>query len=131
MNETPTAYLEALKLLKDWSTALVTIQGVAIGFIGTLVRDQPAKTLTRSAIASIVFFVLSIVSASVVLGALPWLAQPETVATVRCAYEGNFYWMPICYVPVAGWCSGEHLFFVLGLVCLAWYCVHMPAKRNP
>jgi len=119
--------IEGLKLLKDWSTGLVTIEGIAIGFIGTLLKSAPAANASWVAITSIVFFVLSIISASIILGVLPWLALPNTPdETARKIDKNRVYEAPtIVFGSTVGfWCGCEGWLFVLGIIFFAIFVVN-------
>src|SRR2546423_1956195 len=77
MNKAVEARLEALRLIKDWSVALLVVQSGAIGVVGTLIEKHPPTgilfwiviCLFASLIASIY------IGAICVIGTIPYIAQ--------------------------------------------------------
>lgn len=70
-----TPYLEAIKLLKEWSTALVVIQTGALAVLGGLVKDGNVTNPTSWLASSLGFFLASILVAAHVIGAIPLIVQ--------------------------------------------------------
>lgn len=77
MKEAIEAKLEALKLIKDWSTALLVVQSAAIGVVGTLVeKHPPSGSGLWLVIALFASLILSIYIGGVcVNGTIPYIAQ--------------------------------------------------------
>jgi len=69
-------HLEALKLVKDWSSGLIVVQSAAIGVIGTFLKQPPTGmygVLTASLLTSLISSI--VVGAVWVVGAIPYIAQ--------------------------------------------------------
>lgn len=62
---------EAIKLLKEWSTALVVIQSGALAIIGNFLYNGGIVNHFHWIFASIVSFLASILVAANVIGAIP------------------------------------------------------------
>jgi hypothetical protein len=108
--------LEAVKLLKDWSTWLVTVQTGALGLI-TIFSDKKILTFNCWSVVTVLSFTLSIFAATWVLGALPSIAQRITAADNVHAMH-LFEWLPIRLWVASGL---QHLLFVAGIFALAGY----------
>lgn len=77
MDEIVEVRMEALKLVKDWSTALLVVQSAAIGVVGSLIEKHPPDGWPL-AIVVVMFFtlILSIYLGAVcVIGTIPYIAQ--------------------------------------------------------
>ncbi len=107
--------LEAVKLLKDWSAWLVTIQAAAIGLVTLFYED--GLTLNFWSRGATTFFALSIIVATLVLGGLPSVVQRVT-PNVRIHDMQLTEWLPgglFIYTFL------QHLFFILGVIFLMRY----------
>ncbi|WP_426991167.1 hypothetical protein [Methylomonas sp. CM2] len=99
--------LEAIKLLKDWSTWLVTVQTGVLGLFGLQGKTLNDLTLTC--------FIISIVIATFILGALPSILQ-------RSEDDSNihqmilFEWFP---APLYVAAFLQHILFIIGVIYLA------------
>ncbi|MDQ3817229.1 MAG: hypothetical protein M3362_06015 [Acidobacteriota bacterium] len=105
--------LEALKLLKEWSTWLVTIQTGALGLIAAIAN--PKSTFTYGGAGAkwtVVCLGLSIVCATWVLAAIPSIAQrlkpTDNIHSMRL-----FEWLPI---PLWVLTALQHWFTVAGIL---------------
>lgn len=99
--------LEAIKLVKDWSTWLVAVQTGVLGLFAAL-QIKPSSL-------TVYCFVISIITATWVLGALPSLAQ-------RIAPNLNIHEMELfewCPIPLWKAAFVQHIFFIIGVVTLA------------
>jgi hypothetical protein len=118
--------LEGLKLLKDWSIWMVTVETAAITFLGAAAgRVIDSETIFFP--VAIVLFTASIVFAAWVLGGIPSVAQ-------RLDGSGNLFHYKIYRI---GWLADriklnaltaiQHTLFIFGIICLAvliiWYRV--------
>jgi hypothetical protein len=129
--------LEALKLLKEWSTWLVTIQTATIGGIAVGLKDFkfPADCFVISSIScefvekglatgAIILFGISIVSAMYLLLALPAVAQ-------RLPAEGegqDIYFMRTSsghHLPIYFFVRWERWGSISGFACLAVLLITM------
>lgn len=68
-------HFEALKLLKEWSTALVLVQTGAMAVLGGIIKDGIAANQKPWLAASFVCFLVSILGAAHVIGAIPKIVQ--------------------------------------------------------
>jgi len=68
-------YLEALKLLKDWSSTLLVLQTGILAAIGGFIDKDKIKRGNRLIITSMLFFSASILMALHVIGTIPWSTQ--------------------------------------------------------
>ena len=77
MNENVEVRLETLKLIKDWSTALLVVQSAAIGVVGSLIEKRPPSGIQFwIVIALFLTLILSIYLGAVcVIGTIPYIAQ--------------------------------------------------------
>jgi hypothetical protein len=106
---------EALKLLKEWSTALVVIQTGAMAVLGGLVKDGVNTDAFPWLVTSLVCFLVSILVAAHVTGAIPPIMQklPELVERY-----GDIYKMPNYFrIPLGVLAFSEHILFAVGLGC--------------
>lgn len=105
---------EALKLLKEWSTALVVIQTGAMAVLGGLVKNGVKADAFPWLVTSLVCFLVSILVAAHVIGAIPPIMQklPELVERYGDIYKmPNFFRIPIWVLAFS-----EHILFIVGLV---------------
>lgn len=117
--------LEALKLLKDWSIWMVTVQVAAIAFLGTTARTL----ISRDGFAfpfTISCYALSIMMAAWVLSGIPSIVTRLDEAKKGTTYLHyklyNIDWMPdrltLNVVAIA-----QHFFFFMGIVGLAYLVI--------
>ena len=110
--------LASLKLLRESSAWMVGVQTAVFGFLITLLNAdklQLGSTLIKAALTS---FLLSILLAGMVLGAIPWLLNRQPVPTpIRKAPIAAFPGQRLLSI---GWVSGlQYAAFTVGIVCLA------------
>jgi hypothetical protein len=119
--------LEAIKLLKDWSSWLAGIETGAIAAVGALIKDgRPAKhkwLLT----ACLTAFGLSLLAAAWLLATLPRLTLRLKAGTgTENDIIGRvmpFYLLPpylTVPVRVGLMVVYEHVFFIVGIVLFCW-----------
>ena len=119
--------LEAIKLLKDWSTWLAGIQTGAIAVVGALLRDgRPGKHKWLPP-ACLTAFSLSLLAAAWLLGTLPRLIFLLTtgVSTTNdiIAKVIPFYLLPpyvTSPVRLGLMVTFEHMFFLIGIALFSW-----------
>ena len=113
--------LDALKLLKDWSSWLVSIQTAVLALLALWGKDK-VQLPDRTARLVFLFFGLSIFFATFVLAGVPSIAQ-------RLSGKVNIYKMPLFeWLPAGtGWLRTlwffafmEHMLFLTGLACFMW-----------
>lgn len=109
--------MEAMKLLKEWSIWICTIQAGLLSFLGYFYKKQGVAAFHLSTIIASGCFCISVLSATLLLGALPALMRKLKRDTQ--GDENDFYELPI-FNSVAiklGYLSFiEHFFFFVGLV---------------
>lgn len=70
------ARLEALKLVKEWSSGLVVIQTAAIGVVGGLFKSVPIGPALYLLIALLASLTLSVCTGAVsVMGTIPYIVE--------------------------------------------------------
>jgi hypothetical protein len=121
MADESTNQLDALKLLKDWSGWLVSVQTGVLALLALWGKDK-AVVPDATARWVFLFFGLSIVFATFVLGGLPSITQ-------RVTAHANIYSMPL-FEWLPEWLAKvrtlwfftfmEHMLFLIGLVFLMW-----------
>lgn len=122
MDDTMLPYLEALKLLRGWSTTLLAIQTVFVIFlsvIGVLFENDRTRKGCRPLYTSLAFFVLSVIVALNVIGTIPWSTQrlPNLVTVYHDIYQfPNYLGVPIW---ILAFC--QHMCFLLGLLSFAYF----------
>lgn len=110
-------HFEALKLLKEWSTALVVVQSGAMAVIGSMVKDGNVGTAKPYLAMAIICFLFSILVAANVVGAIPKIAQNLPVLVER---YGDIYKMRNSFgIPLTCLALAEHLLFALGVISFA------------
>jgi hypothetical protein len=120
--------LEALKLLRDWSTWLVTVQAVSLGLVSALWGKDAIKLRNLCAVLVFIFFGLSIICATFVLAGLPDITQRMPINTHQGHSAYNIYKVPLfSWLPDWQWVTSlwtftflEHLTFLLGIVSFIW-----------
>jgi len=111
-------HFEALKLLKEWSTALVVVQTGTLALLGSLLQAGKVRESTWLAVA-LACFVVSMLFAANVLGAIPGLVQDLPQLVER---HGDIYRMRNRIgIPLTVLALGEHTFFVAGILSLCTY----------
>jgi hypothetical protein len=110
---------EALKLLKEWSTALVVIQTGAMAVLGGLVKDGVKPDAFPWLVTSLICFILSILVAAHVIGAMPPIMQklPEKVEQYGDIYKMQNY----LHIPIGILAFSEHILFMAGLVSFGFF----------
>lgn len=120
-------YLEALKLLKEWSSTLLVLQTGILAAIGGFIDKDKIKKGNRLIITSMFFFSASILMALHVIGTIPWSAQklPELVAKYKDIYQfPNFLGIPIWFLAF-----GQHIFFILAVAFFLAFVI-VSLKKN-
>ena len=115
--------LEAAKLLKEWSIWLITIQ---TAILTALMAQQFIATLptkNRWYLGLVFSFLASISCATVLVGAVPSVAQalnpPMKDAVIFCNFQvpGIYNYKQFGLIPIWVLAFFEHVFFMVGLVC--------------
>ncbi|MFH1303548.1 MAG: hypothetical protein ABIK07_21040, partial [Planctomycetota bacterium] len=92
MNEHVLVRIEALKLVREWSTGLIVIQSSAIAIVGALLNETPAGWYLFLVAALLVSLVISIWFGAVsVVGTIPYITQnlPENPASDIYSQRGG------------------------------------------
>ena len=111
-------HLEALKLLKEWSTALVVIQTAAIAVLGGIVKDGNVGLAKPWLGVAFVCFLISILVAANLIGAMPRIVQNLETLVKR---HGDIYRMRNALgIPLTVLALLEHLFFAAGIASFAY-----------
>jgi hypothetical protein len=122
MNDKKTLDLEALKLLKDWSVWMVTVETAVLAFLGAassifdLKAQAPAEPWF---IGTVLCFSLSIIFAAWVLSGIPSVVQ--RIDDTTSLHKQKIYdisWLPDC-VTLNCVAIVQHTLFALGLVGFA------------
>jgi hypothetical protein len=111
-------YLEAIKLVNDWSKWIATIETAAIIVIGGLAKDFQAigdPNITACIAVSLCSFILSIFAATSLLIALPGVAQrlPPPMGKDLGDMKSPRSRLP---VSIRLWGSIQQFSFLLGLI---------------
>jgi hypothetical protein len=129
--------LESAKLMKDWGSWMTTVSTAVIAANGVLLQrpvtqgSLPDKFVRSDiwAYSSIIFFGLCILFAAWLLGSLPSIVsrfKKDEETEDHDIYELRlFTWIPV-HVRVGAIGTYQHVFFVLGLYCLALYVTGAP-----
>jgi hypothetical protein len=141
MNSSPSTvnHLEALKLIKDWSSGLVVVQSAAIGVIGSLLKQPPSGLfllLTACLLFSLIFSIW--VGAVWVNGTIPYIVQQLPALLSRdpdldiyqqtggeTDRKGNTRGLKL-----GEQCSLQSRFFVFSLVLLAVFIILLPPQSS-
>lgn len=114
--------LEAAKLVKEWSVWMVGVQAALIGFI--LKNEMQPPLLGSTLNLSLACFVLSILAAAWVLGALPFVVICIPEMQDRDPSMSNIFFskidsiFPLKFIPLWVMALIQHVTFALGLICL-------------
>lgn len=109
---------EAAKFVKDWSTWMVTTEGVMIAFLVNALAKDNLKMDAVMATWTVVLFSLSIIMAAWVLGSLPSITQRLHRTTCHFGEHGLFD-LPVVRRVRLHWVTFlQHTFFLAGLVTL-------------
>jgi len=111
--------LEALKLLKEWSTALVVVQTGAMAVLGGLIKDSKMMSVKPWISISLGCFLASILITANVIGAIPGMVQQlsESTKNNRDIYQmRNYFGIPLWIFALC-----QHLFFAAGLVAFGGF----------
>ncbi len=111
--------LEAVKLLKEWSSWMITVELAIIAFLGSsyLRNGEP---LQGWMVSVIIFFGISITAAAWVLGALPWIVVNLDIPRFANPYQAELSTAPIL-AKIRLWMMGfvQQAFFIVGILVLA------------
>jgi hypothetical protein len=115
-------YLDALKVLNNWSVTLLILQVVffiSAACICLFLDDEKLNNYRSWLNASVTFSVLSIIIALNVIGTLPWSIQRLPELSMK--YQNIYQFPNYIGIPIWMLAFGQHLFFVLSLLCIAVY----------
>ncbi len=116
--------IEAAKLLKDWSTWLVTVQAAALGLITIFFGKDQALQRNYWSFGMVICFALSICFATFVLGSLPTIIQRITPKDYL--HDMVLFTLPVgrlLPVKLSVAAFGQHVMFLAGVICLAGYLI--------
>jgi hypothetical protein len=110
-------HIEALKLLKEWSTSLVLVQCGALAVIGGIIRNPIDSNNRKWLSISAVCFLLSIISSASVVGAIPYIVEklPYNINEYNDIYHIRNY----LGIPLYVFTTGQHIFAAIGLGAFA------------
>jgi hypothetical protein len=114
-------YLEALKLLKEWSSTLLILQTGILAAVGAFLDKAKIAEGRRWLIASLIFFTVSIVIALNVIGMIPWLTQKLPDYAIR--YKDIYQFPDYIGIPVWVLTFGQHLSFLAALVSFLVFAI--------
>lgn len=129
-------YLEALKLVKDFSNGLVVVQSAAIGVIGTLLKQPPSGwhlIVTISLLLSIIYSIW--VGAVWISGTIPYIVQnlPSKLVSKQSKNEVFDIYSERGGVggPALGTqCQLQSNLFILSLALFALFITYLPPQAN-
>jgi hypothetical protein len=108
--------LAALRFLKEWSTWMVGVETLLMGFLVSLLTGDRITLGSIYLKGAVVCFGISIMIAAWLLGAIPSLSQRLPMATEGIYRMPLFSIFPLKYIRV-GWVTFlQHLFFFLGML---------------
>jgi hypothetical protein len=114
MDAKPESRLEALKMLKEWSSLLLSLQA---GLLTLLEIFAKPSQQTTSFTIFVIAFAISVVIAANVVGAIPSMIQRLGDEPVGDIYQMQNRWG----LRLGLLAFGQHLFFVIGVASLAVY----------
>jgi len=112
-------YFEALRLLKEWSTILLTIQAgilISLIFIGAYLDIETIGKVRKLLIYTLVFSTLSILVGLNVIGTIPWSTQ--AIAGLVAKYHDIYQFPNYIGIPIWVLAFGQHIFFIFTMVFL-------------
>jgi hypothetical protein len=107
--------IESLKLLKDWSVWMVTVQAGLLSFIG-VAKTHEFFVFSGVLVAASLFFAVSIVLAAWVLSSIPSVVR--RLDNIRKFEDYKIYeydWIPN-WVTLDRTAILQHVFFVAGII---------------
>lgn len=110
--------LEALKLLKEWSTWIAAINTGAIVATASMFQNNPINGgffLTTA----VVCFGLSVVFAATLLGEIPSITQRLVPGSDKTIHSYKTQWG----LPLAFFAAAEHMLFLLGLASFVGFLI--------
>lgn len=108
-------YLEALRFLKEWSTAIVVVESAVLAVLGGMLKDANIVEGNRTLFALGLFsIIISIFFCANVIGAIPPITQflPENVKKHKDIYKMRNY----AGVPLWILAFFQHIFALSGIV---------------
>lgn len=120
--------LEAFKLLKEWSTALVVVQSGAIAVIGALLKESNTVIELPYFGLSLICFVGSILVSAHVVGTIPYNVQrlPELILKQKDIYRmRNYIGIPIWVLAFV-----QHLLFTGGMLSFVGFLYFRPIQPS-
>jgi len=117
-NENINFHLEALKFLKEWSTAIVVVESAILAVLGGMLKDSNIVAGNRTLLAlGLTAIIISIFFCANVIGAIPPITQflPENVRKYKDIYKMRNY----AGVPLWILAFFQHLFALLGIVFIS------------
>jgi hypothetical protein len=121
--------VESLKVLKDWSMALVVVQSGALAVLGGLLKGGEIIIITPWLLASVFFFVASILVAANVIGAIPPIIQrlPEMLERYNDIYKmPNYLGIPLWVLAFT-----QHVFAAMGLISFVLFLQFQFIQKDP
>ena len=124
--------LEALKLIKDWSSGLLVVESAAIGVVGSLLANtHPSGAILALVVALFISLTFSIyIGAVCAIGMIPAIAQKLTQTVAEDPDYDNYKqsgdlptkwpWLP---KTLGSACFLQSRLFVLSLILFAVFTV--------
>lgn len=115
-------YLDALKILNNWSVTLLILQFaifITHVFICLFLYDDKFDDYRFWLNASLTFSALSIIIALNVIGTLPWSIQRLPELSMK--YQNIYQFPNYIGIPIWMLAFGQHLFFVFSLLSITIY----------
>lgn len=125
---------DALKLVKEWSAALIVVQSGIIAVVGALIKTPPTGKLLWLIIVLFVTLIGAIyVGAVAVLGTVPYIVQglPDRPNCDIYSQTGGIKRGRIARLPLGRLCLLQARLFVLTLVLFALFVMLRPPSSPP
>ena len=123
-NQECNIYIQALRFLKEWSTALVVIQTGLLAVIGGLLKVGSFSEVTIWLAISLISFSLSILVAASVIGAIPRIIQQLAVYIEK--YKSIYRIRNALGIPIWVLTSIQHILFAVGIISFVVFILLEP-----
>jgi hypothetical protein len=127
--------VEAIGLLKDWSTWLAGIEIASIAAVGAILKDSEPVRHKWLGLSCVAAFGCSLMAATWLLGSLPRVAltveaQPAAANDIVGRVMPFYLFPPYVTIPVRVGLMivYEHMFFLIGVWFFCWLLI-APRKR--
>ena len=130
--DNPSYLLESVKLIKDWAIWVTGIQTGAIAVLGSLVKDGVPRISRKWVVATLTFFVLSILAAIWLVLLLPSVAEQLYAPShqdIQRLYDIPLH--PLVPIRLGTMATIMHLCFIFGIICFAMFVYKRATTTSP